>query len=275
MDTTESSEERVYALWDHLADGPPELIDQALDYALGQLCTIFAAEDACWSGVVRLAPTRADPLSVTERSDPLCGWRPCAIHPLRRDGVLVRAFTAGIARRKRRLELDITTVRHAALAGSFRAHRLCDLVPASWFTAEFYRTVYLEQGVADAVYVSVPVSADCESYFVLVRGVDAPKFSPVERDAIGRALRALKWFHRRILLSHGLLLASAPLTLTERKVLRELLAGKADKEIATSLGRSIHTTREHVAALYRKFGVSSRAALLALWLGRNEVRPPT
>ncbi|MET0340683.1 MAG: helix-turn-helix transcriptional regulator [Polyangiales bacterium] len=274
MDTVEASEERVYALWDHLADGPPELIDQALDYTLGQLCSIFAAEDACWSGVVRLSG-RADPLCVIERSDPLHGWRPCAIHPLRRDGALVRAFTAGVARRKRRgAELDVTTIRHAALAGSFRAHRLCDLVPETWFAAEFYRTVYLEQGVGDAVYVSVPVGPDCESYIVLMRGVSAPRFSVRERDAIGRALRGLKWFHRRILLSHGLLIASAPLTVAERKVLRELLAGKADKEIAASLARSIHTTREHVASLYRKFGVSSRAALLALWLGRNEASQP-
>jgi hypothetical protein len=33
------------------------------------------------------------------------------------------------------------------------------------------------------------------------------------------------------------------------------------------LGRSYNTTHEHVGAIYRKFGVDSRSALMVLWIG--------
>ena len=46
-----------------------------------------------------------------------------------------------------------------------------------------------------------------------------------------------------------------------------LIAGdSSDKEIATALGISIHTLRTHLSRLYRRHGVHSRAAAVAIWL---------
>jgi DNA-binding CsgD family transcriptional regulator len=71
------------------------------------------------------------------------------------------------------------------------------------------------------------------------------------------------------MLAHGLMVASAPLTPTERDVLQELLTGQPEKLIAAALGKSYHTVHEYVASIFRKFGVGNRAALMALWLGRG------
>jgi len=46
------------------------------------------------------------------------------------------------------------------------------------------------------------------------------------------------------------------------------LTGLPEKEIAAAQGHSYHTTHEYVSAIFRKFGVSNRSALMALWLGR-------
>nr|WP_246500099.1 helix-turn-helix transcriptional regulator [Azospirillum soli] len=84
---------------------------------------------------------------------------------------------------------------------------------------------------------------------------------------MARILRGIKWFHRQVLLSHGLLVAASPLTAAERKVLHLFLTGLPEKLIAERLGRSQHTIHDTVASIYRKFGVSSRSALMAIWLG--------
>jgi DNA-binding CsgD family transcriptional regulator len=65
----------------------------------------------------------------------------------------------------------------------------------------------------------------------------------------------------------GLGVASAPLTPTERRILQGLLQGvdgKADRRRRGA--ESPH--HGHVKRIFRKYGVSSRNALMAPWLGR-------
>jgi len=57
------------------------------------------------------------------------------------------------------------------------------------------------------------------------------------------------------------------LTRRETQVLKLLLEGKADKEIAVFLNLSIRTVKFHVSNILAKRGVSTRAELLA-----NELR---
>jgi DNA-binding CsgD family transcriptional regulator len=50
-----------------------------------------------------------------------------------------------------------------------------------------------------------------------------------------------------------------------------LLAGLGDKEIADRLGISPHTVNHYTKAIYRRFGVRSRATLIARHVsGRKE-----
>jgi FixJ family two-component response regulator len=53
----------------------------------------------------------------------------------------------------------------------------------------------------------------------------------------------------------------------ERRVARLLLTDQKEKQIAHALGLGFDTTHNHVSEIYRKFGVRSRAGLMALWLG--------
>lgn len=257
----EAPDARIYEMWDRLSDLPPARVREGVQLLLASLCELLGADDACWSAAVRQ--------SEVPREDLLQGWRPRMAQGLRSEGPIERAFAQGLKRLRTHNQPDVTTIAHARAAGQFRVCRLCDNVPASWFQSDFYRSVYLESGLGDAMHAATPITATVEAYVVIARGPEAPRFSEAERDLFGRALQGLRWFHRRALLSHGLLVAAVPLTITERAVLDVLLTGRTEKEIAAVLQRSFHTTREHIASIYRKFGVNNRAQLMALWLGET------
>jgi len=57
--------------------------------------------------------------------------------------------------------------------------------------------------------------------------------------------------------------AKARLTQREFEVLRDIVAGLTDHNIAESLYISKHTVRSHIKSLYRKLGVSSRSQAVA------------
>lgn len=69
---------------------------------------------------------------------------------------------------------------------------------------------------------------------------------------------------------HGDLLLASPaarkLTPRERETLQYLLAGFGEKEIASKMILSHNTIHHYVKAIHKKFRVSSRSELLALWL---------
>jgi DNA-binding CsgD family transcriptional regulator len=66
--------------------------------------------------------------------------------------------------------------------------------------------------------------------------------------------------------------SSAPrlpdLTAAERDVLRAVLAGKGNAEIAARRGTAVRTVANQVARIFRKSGVRSRAELAMRWLSR-------
>jgi DNA-binding NarL/FixJ family response regulator len=55
-----------------------------------------------------------------------------------------------------------------------------------------------------------------------------------------------------------------------RQVLRCLLEGDSNKQVARRLGLSRYTVKEYVDRIYRHFGVQSRQELLARWIRRSE-----
>jgi len=253
--------ERIHTLWDQLSDFDAAQIDDALTFLLQSLCELVNSQNADWIGVVRL------PDSLPR--DPVHGWRPPVVrflHPNEKVMAAVREQTrqleSGVA--------DAVPVSIIAMSGCFRAHRLCDVAPEGWFESDFYRSYYQSCGHDDAIYVAFPINQDAESYFGIFRGNGQPPFTVRERDTMAYALRGIKWFHRQLLLSHGLLIAEKAMTPVERQVLQHLLTGLPEKQIATELGHSHHTTHEYVTAIYRKFGVNNRAALMSLWLGKSQ-----
>lgn len=62
-----------------------------------------------------------------------------------------------------------------------------------------------------------------------------------------------------------------------RQTLERLLAGNSEKQIALTLHISRHTVHVYVKNLYKRFGVNTRAELLAQWVSgatRRTPRPP-
>jgi DNA-binding CsgD family transcriptional regulator len=255
----EDGNDFIHTLWDELADFDAAHSDEALEHLMGRLCTLAGAWNALWMGAVRLDGTFP--------GDPVKGWRPGFIRYLYPAPALDDA-----AVEHKKLDqgvVDITTIRNVDGAGAFRANRLRDLVDPAWFESPYYQTQYLDRGTADSIWVAFPVNKDAESWFGVHRAPGRPSFTEAERDVIAYALRGIKWFHRQLMLSNGLLVAAAPLTPAERRVLHLLLTGLSEKLIAAELGRSYHTTHEYITAIFRKFGVSNRASLMSLWLGQQ------
>jgi DNA-binding NarL/FixJ family response regulator len=55
-----------------------------------------------------------------------------------------------------------------------------------------------------------------------------------------------------------------------RETLELLLSGLDRQEIAGAMRLSDHTVHEYVRAIYKHYGVNSRAKLMALWIRRDE-----
>lgn len=255
---TESLSDDVYALWDRLADVDAGDFAGAREIFLSALCRLVDAQNAAWVGAVLM--DRHVP------GDPLRGWRPRAMHRLV-TGPKSQELVRNKARALEQGKADIVTIRRVAQAGRFRVHRLVDIAPEGWFESAHYRTFYEGHGHLDSLWAGIPINHDVEIYVGLYRDTTHGWFSEADRETFAFALRGLKWFHRRQLLGEGLGVVSEPLTPTERLVLGGLLRGSSEREIADTNGQSPHTTHDHVKRIYRKYGVSSRSALMALWLG--------
>jgi len=257
MDT--DTAERIHVLWDELADFDAARLDDALNHLMTGLCQLVDAQNANWIGAVRMPDLIP--------GDPSHGWRPSIIRYLRPS----RSLDEKTLEQVKKMDLgsiDETTIRNIALAGKFRANRLADLVPESWFDGDYYRIYYSSVDHKDAIWVGIPLNEDAECYFAIFRDNAHSRFTPEERDLAAYALRGLKWFYSRQMLGHGLMVASSPLTATEREVPGGLLTGLSEKQIAAERSQSPHTTHEYVSNIYRKFGVRNRPALMALWLGK-------
>ena len=258
-DSTNPQRDDVYELWDRLAEFPASDGDAALTHLLTTLCAMVAAQNALWSVVVRL-PSPAP-------KDPLFGWRPRLVRVLHP----APAMVASVQEQYDTLWSGRVDPSHVVAASGdepFCANLLFEAMPAEWFEGEHYRRHYLEVGHGDSIQMRCSLNDDVRIHLFVFRDVRSPRFSAPDLERLSFVMHGLKWFNRQQLLSHGLLIANAPLTPAERKVLRGLLDGHMEKEIALKLDQSPNTTHFHVKSIYAKFGVRNRAALAALWLGK-------
>lgn len=99
--------------------------------------------------------------------------------------------------------------------------------------------------------------------------------SPRELVACVRAVhQGRSWVSPTIAAKLAERMTRVELTPREMGVLRELAAGKSNKEIAAALGIAEGTAKIHVARLYEKLGVSTRTEALAAALRRGLIRLP-
>lgn len=251
-------QERIHLLWDELATFEAARSEDALMFLLGAVAQLVDAQNAYWSGAVRMTEDERDPLN---------GWRPVVVRylrPLAND----EKFTQQRLRAIRRGAVDELLVAQSRLGGTFRARRMQDLVSPEWFKSETYQG-YLGRGVHDSLTVGVPVSPMAEGYYGFFRTRAGDPFTDTQRDIAFYAMRGLTWFHRQILLAHGLVGAGSPLSPKERHLLALLLTDKSEKLIAADLGVTPATAHTYIRGVLRKFGVKGRGGLISLWLGQQ------
>jgi DNA-binding CsgD family transcriptional regulator len=249
-------QDAIHHLWDELADFGADRSAQAAAHLMSFLCERGGAWNATWAGATRLDSGGED--------DPWRGWRvgalqalhPIAPHP-------DEGHFKEILRALENRGTDPSFYLPMRNIGVFRTYSLRRELPEDWFESAFYRRHYGSVGAADAVWVGFPLNKDCESHFAFY---GRRRFTDEEIALFAYALRGIKWFHRNLTLSYGLLISSAPLPPAERRVLRLLLTDASEKRIAHELGLAPATVHQYVVSIYRKLGVRSRAALMRIWL---------
>jgi DNA-binding CsgD family transcriptional regulator len=255
--------EKVYELWDALAEYPSFEADAALERLMKSLCEWTGADNAFWVGGVRMASGEA------AKRDGQYGWRARVVRHLTppTPEVVVRI---GQGLRGQDSDPGMTTRAITAQAGAFRVRRLRDgfVDFAALRQTAHYHTFYRAHRIVDRMWAVFPVNGDAESYFMFDHIASSRRFSAADVALIAYAMRGIKWFHRQLLLSHGLLVAQTPLSPAQRRVLLLLLTGESEKDLAAAAKLTRATIHQYVVELYQKFGVNSRPALMALWLGR-------
>jgi len=135
---------------------------------------------------------------------------------------------------------------------------------------EYYRLCHCDFQLLS--YHALP-GAEARSFLSAWRSADMRRFSRRER-------RLLSLVHQEI----GLLLGGPLATAQEpglsslaprlRQTMEALLEGDSEKQVALRLRVSVNTVHDYIKGLYRHFGVSSRAELLAHFLRRLRGQPP-
>ena len=253
----------IHRLWDELALFSSVQSDAALDYLIKTLCMWIGADNARWHASVRLLNGKE------ALKDGMCGWRLRTTRALlpRSSQQIKRA--AGFNRVQKNFEVGMNVKALSREAGrKFQVHRMRDgFIDFSAFRrTDYYKIFFQDMGVSDRMWISFPISPDVESVIVFDRYRQLRNFTARQAFLAAETWRGLRWFHQKILLSHGLIVAQSPLSPVVRRVLQELLSGKSEKEVAIALSQTPATTHEYVKAVLRHFGVSSRSSLMALWL---------
>lgn len=154
--------------------------------------------------------------------------------------------------------------------GTARCLTRADVVPdSSWYRSAYYRDHHSPTGGDAKMYSMSPMHrAGFKSMLVLVRPAGEPDFAPRARAIVAE-------LHSQIapLIEAPLAGYQEPspddLAPRARQVLRCLLEGEGDKQVAARLGLSRHTVNFYVRQIFVHFGVSTRSELMSRWIRRG------
>ena len=261
-----SSTEAAYALCEELDQFHAADI-RAIEHLARSLMGMVRADDVKWMACVRVLQ------GAEARKDRLQGWRMRAKYEVLPWPADYQKRIAWWYQRNSRppaeVQIGLATETLIARCGKFQAHRMRDgWIPYDQFRrSEHYRLHYTALGITDRMWVSYPLNGNAESVFLIDRLKSRRHFSQAEIDQVAFVLRGIRWFHRRLFLSHGLLVANGALSPTARRILHQMLTGMSEKEIAAAMNQCLATTHTYVKSIYQQYAVNSRAELMALWLG--------
>lgn len=134
-----------------------------------------------------------------------------------------------------------------------------------WYESRHYREYRRWAGVDNCLYCFRRLGPAEAFALGLHRAVGDRPFTAREVQLVSIAVEELAWAYD--VPPDPRIAERARLSPRVGQVLDRLLVGDSEKQIAVRLCLSRHTVHEHVKALYQRCGVSSRAELLAYWLG--------
>jgi DNA-binding CsgD family transcriptional regulator len=154
-----------------------------------------------------------------------------------------------------------------------------------WVTAALTQVCDEASYHASPWYQNFRKQIDCDDNVVSIRIVDVPRRPeiisidrPHGAQAFGaREVALLKLLHDEITPLVGVRLATEEhlsrdgLSKRLRETLTLLLEGQSEKQVASSLNLGTRTVHDYVTRLYEHFRVSSRAELLAYFIGRTPI----
>ncbi|MCF3649354.1 helix-turn-helix transcriptional regulator [Synoicihabitans lomoniglobus] len=253
---------KIHELWDELADLPLAETRLSIELLFSRISEWVGADDAFWIGIARV---QSEPHAA---NDVLHGWRlRTAERWITRPEYNAEFIRKVLAHMERDPGMGVRKV--ISEAGRFRSYRQRDgfIDFKAFRQTPQYEMYFKKGGITDRIWCVSPVNRDAESLFCFDRIRRRSHFTLEHERLVAQVLRGIKWFHRQLLLNHGLLVGKTPLSPTHRRLLPQLLSSKSEKEIADALGLSRATTHKYVTDIFRSFNVSSRAGLMTLWMG--------
>lgn len=138
-----------------------------------------------------------------------------------------------------------------------------------WYGSDYYRNYHQAVGCDAMMFCVLPAGRESRlNAFFLVRAAADPDFAPRARAIVGELHLQVAPLIEGPLAGYGEPSADG-LAPRARQVLRCLLEGDGDKQVAARLGLSRHTVNFYVRQIFAHFGVASRPELMARWIRRG------
>lgn len=157
--------------------------------------------------------------------------------------------------------------------GRLRTHRRAEVVAEDTWTRHPQHELARALGFDDDLASMVPIGQGRECLLAASTGLDDPRFGERERLLLHLLHGSLPWFYATLmepLRGRGgrlrLTGLEARLAPRLRPVLRQLLTGRSEKEIAGVLGLSPRTVHKYVELVFAAAEVSGRAELMARFI---------
>lgn len=159
-----------------------------------------------------------------------------------------------------------TSYHTARVAGRGPCFTRTDLLPdADWYRSRYFQQYHRPAGGDCFLGCHIPLGDGCERMLILVRSPGEPDFHPWAKAYLREAVVATQRLIGGPLAGYADPSPSA-LPPRARQVLRCLLDGDSDKQVAVRVGLATVTVNQHVKRVLRHFRVNSRAELLARWV---------
>ena len=256
----------IHEIWEEVSSATTTGSDDAMRSLLDTLKQQLNLHRALWISAVRKKDYVALPVA-----EILGEWY--AVELIESEGLSEEETMAGY---RKYMELraanpddhDPLTTRMLATAGNSRSELARNIVSeqewdSHWVTQEYHR----HAGIGDLIYSVFTVDEDCESWIVLHRGLDDPPFTEGEREFVHLISMGVGQLHRMMSVCRGAALpCKRLLSHRERDVLKLLIRGLREKEIATELDIAGSTARGHLQSIYRKYQVGGKFDLLRTML---------